>query len=113
MKSFPLEAVEKCSTAELKRLQLERLRGSLAHAYDNVPRYREKFDAAGVKQSATNAVTIRFFIDAPPIATPAILVQGPTSAVADLSQPRGKGAGRSLAFAHLSTHREQDCAVRR
>jgi phenylacetate-CoA ligase len=49
MKSFPLEAVEKCSTAELKRLQLERLRWSLAHAYDNVPRYREKFDAAGVK----------------------------------------------------------------
>ena len=49
MKSFPLEAVEKCSTQELKRLQLERLRWSLAHAYDNVPRYREKFDAAGVK----------------------------------------------------------------
>jgi phenylacetate-CoA ligase len=49
MKSFPLEAVEKCSTEELKRLQLERLRWSLAHAYDNVPRYREKFDAAGVK----------------------------------------------------------------
>ncbi|HET9351200.1 MAG TPA: AMP-binding protein, partial [Burkholderiales bacterium] len=49
MKSFPLEAVEKCSTQELKRLQLERLRRSLAHAYDNVPRYREKFDAAGVK----------------------------------------------------------------
>jgi phenylacetate-CoA ligase len=49
MKSFPLEAVEKCSTQELKRLQLERLRWSLAHAYDNVPRYREKFDAADVK----------------------------------------------------------------
>ncbi|HEU4922102.1 MAG TPA: phenylacetate--CoA ligase PaaK [Burkholderiales bacterium] len=49
MKSFPLEAVEKCSRQELKRLQLERLRWSLAHAYDNVPRYREKFDAAGVK----------------------------------------------------------------
>jgi phenylacetate-CoA ligase len=49
MKSFPLEPVEKCSTQELKRLQLERLRWSLAHAYDNVPRYREKFDAAGVK----------------------------------------------------------------
>jgi phenylacetate-CoA ligase len=49
MKSFPLEPVEKCSTQELKRLQLERLRWSLAHAYDHVPRYREKFDAAGVK----------------------------------------------------------------
>jgi len=49
VKAFPLEPVEKCSTPELKRLQLERLRWSLAHAYENVPRYREKFDAAGVK----------------------------------------------------------------
>jgi phenylacetate-CoA ligase len=49
VKSFTLEPVERCSTQELKRLQLERLRWSLAHAYDNVPRYRKKFDAAGVK----------------------------------------------------------------
>jgi phenylacetate-CoA ligase len=49
MKSFPLEPVEKCSTQELKRLQLERLRWSLAHAYENVPRYRAKFDAASIK----------------------------------------------------------------
>jgi phenylacetate-CoA ligase len=49
VKSFTLEPVEKCSTQELKRLQLERLRWSLAHAYDNVRRYREKFDAGGVK----------------------------------------------------------------
>jgi phenylacetate-CoA ligase len=49
MKTFPLEPVEKCSTQELKRLQLERLRWSLAHADENVPRYRAKFDAAGVK----------------------------------------------------------------
>ncbi len=49
MRSFPLEPVEKCSTKELQILQLERLRWSLSHAYDNVPRYRAKFDAAGVK----------------------------------------------------------------
>jgi phenylacetate-CoA ligase len=49
MKTFPLEPVEKCSTQELKRLQLERLRWSLAHAYENVPRYRAKFDAASIK----------------------------------------------------------------
>ena len=48
MTRFSLEAIEKCSTQELKNLQLERLRWSLAHAYDNVPRYRQKFDAAGV-----------------------------------------------------------------
>jgi phenylacetate-CoA ligase len=49
VKSFPLEAVEKCSRRELAALQLERLRWSLKHAYENVPLYRRKFDAAGVK----------------------------------------------------------------
>src|SRR5262245_58522021 len=49
MARFPLEPVEKCSRQELQKLQLERLRWSLKHAYDNVPHYRAKFDAAGVK----------------------------------------------------------------
>jgi phenylacetate-CoA ligase len=49
VKSFPLEPIEKASRRELKALQLERLRWSLRHAYDHVPRYRKKFDAAGVK----------------------------------------------------------------
>jgi len=49
MKSFPLEPIEKAPIAELRALQLERLRWSLQHAYDNVPHTRRKFDAAGVK----------------------------------------------------------------
>jgi phenylacetate-CoA ligase len=49
MKSFALEPIEKASREELRELQLQRLRGSLKHAYDNVPHYRKKFDAAGVK----------------------------------------------------------------
>ncbi|HWI39213.1 MAG TPA: phenylacetate--CoA ligase PaaK [Burkholderiales bacterium] len=49
MKTFELEPIEKAPRAELERLQLERLQGSLRHAYDNVPHYRQKFDAAGVK----------------------------------------------------------------
>ena len=49
MKSFALEPIEKASREELRELQLQRLRGSLTHAYDNVPHYRRKFDAAGVK----------------------------------------------------------------
>ena len=49
MKTFPLEPIEKCAESELRALQLERLRWSLKHAYDNVPHYRRKFDAAGVK----------------------------------------------------------------
>ena len=51
MKTFELESIEKAPRAELERLQLERLQWSLRHAYDNVPHYRQKFDAAGVKPS--------------------------------------------------------------
>ena len=49
MKSFALEQIEKASRDELRELQLQRLRWSLEHAYDKVPHYRKKFDAAGVK----------------------------------------------------------------
>src|SRR5262249_15643623 len=41
-----LEPIERASIDEIRALQLERLRWTLAHAYDNVPRYRERFDAA-------------------------------------------------------------------
>jgi len=44
-----LEPIERASRDELAALQLERLRWSLKHAYDNVARYRERFDAAGVR----------------------------------------------------------------
>jgi phenylacetate-CoA ligase len=44
-----LEPIETASRDELAALQLERLRWTLGHAYDNVPHYRKKFDAAGVK----------------------------------------------------------------
>ncbi|HEV7193506.1 MAG TPA: phenylacetate--CoA ligase PaaK [Jatrophihabitantaceae bacterium] len=43
-----LDPAERCSVDELRSLQLERLRWSLRHAYDNVPHYRQAFDAAGV-----------------------------------------------------------------
>jgi len=49
MTSFPLEGIEKAPLEALKALQLERLQWSLRHAYENVPHYRRKFDAAGVK----------------------------------------------------------------
>jgi len=47
--AFPLEPIETAGRDALRVLQLERLRWSLQHAYDNVPRYRRKFDAAGVQ----------------------------------------------------------------
>jgi phenylacetate-CoA ligase len=44
-----LEPIEHASQGELQALQFDRLRWSLAHAYDNVPHYRTKFDAARVR----------------------------------------------------------------
>ncbi len=46
-----LEPIERASRSELRALQLERLRWSLAHAYNNVPHYRSKFDTARVRLS--------------------------------------------------------------
>jgi len=43
-----LEPIERASLAELRALQLQRLRWSLRHAYDNVPHYRRAFEAHGV-----------------------------------------------------------------
>jgi len=43
-----LDPIERASLDELRALQLERLRWSVRHAYDNVPHYRRKFEAQGV-----------------------------------------------------------------
>jgi phenylacetate-CoA ligase len=43
-----LEPIERASRDELQALQLERLKWSLQHAYDNVAHYRKAFDEAGV-----------------------------------------------------------------
>jgi phenylacetate-CoA ligase len=43
-----LEPIETANPAALAALQLERLKWSLQHAYERVPHYRRKFDAAGV-----------------------------------------------------------------
>ncbi len=48
MSGSELEPIEKASLDELQALQLQRMKWSLQHAYDNVPHYRQKFDAAGV-----------------------------------------------------------------
>ena len=43
-----LEPIEIASIDEIRATQLERMKLSLKHAYDNVPMYKERFDAAGV-----------------------------------------------------------------
>ncbi|MCL2585085.1 MAG: phenylacetate--CoA ligase [Streptosporangiales bacterium] len=48
MTGTDLDPIETASLDELRALQLERLRWSLRHAYDNVPYYRRMFDTAAV-----------------------------------------------------------------
>jgi phenylacetate-CoA ligase len=43
-----LDPIEIASIDEIRALQLDRLKWSVRHAYENVPMYRERFDAAGV-----------------------------------------------------------------
>ncbi|MFX8098725.1 phenylacetate--CoA ligase, partial [Acinetobacter baumannii] len=43
-----MEPIETASRDELQALQLQRLKWSLQHAYDNVAHYRNAFDQAGV-----------------------------------------------------------------
>jgi phenylacetate-CoA ligase len=44
-----LECIETASRDELQALQLQRLKWTLRHAYDNVVHYRTAFDAAGIR----------------------------------------------------------------
>ena len=46
-----LEPIERASRDELQALQLKRLQWTLQHAYDQVPHYRQAFDAKGVHPS--------------------------------------------------------------
>jgi phenylacetate-CoA ligase len=46
-----LEPIELASIDELRAVQLERLRWSVKHAYENVPHYRRAFDERGVHPS--------------------------------------------------------------
>ncbi|PYG31139.1 phenylacetate--CoA ligase PaaK [Pelagimonas varians] len=43
-----LDPIEIASRDEISALQLQRMKWSLRHAYDNVPHYKASFDAAGV-----------------------------------------------------------------
>lgn len=45
------EPIENASEDELRSLQLERMKTSVAHAYENVAHYRQAFDGAGVTPS--------------------------------------------------------------
>lgn len=44
-----LHAIETASRDEIAALQIERLKWTLHHVYTNVPHYKARFDAAGVR----------------------------------------------------------------
>ena len=46
-----LDPIEKASRDEVTALQTQRLKATLANVYQNVPHYRQAFDAAGVHPS--------------------------------------------------------------
>ncbi|MGK5020189.1 phenylacetate--CoA ligase PaaK [Janthinobacterium sp. LB2P10] len=52
-----LEPIERASKDELQALQLERMKWTLKHAYDNVPHYRAAFDQAGVHPDDLKALS--------------------------------------------------------
>ncbi|WP_350455058.1 phenylacetate--CoA ligase family protein [Slackia heliotrinireducens] len=51
------EAIECMPREELEKLQLERLKQSLVHAYEKIPFYKERFDAAGADPYAVKSLT--------------------------------------------------------
>jgi len=56
------DPIEAASVDELRALQLERMRRSLRHAYENVAHYRQSFDAAGVRpESLRSLEDLRLF----------------------------------------------------
>ncbi len=67
-----VDPIEVASRDEITALQTERLKWTLRHAYDNVARYREKFDATGVHPDDFNEL--------------ADLVKFPTTSKEDLRQ---------------------------
>ncbi|MEQ8601995.1 MAG: phenylacetate--CoA ligase PaaK [Marivibrio sp.] len=52
-----LHPIETASRDEIEALQLSRLKWSVKHAYDNVPHYRAKLDAAGVHPNDVRDLT--------------------------------------------------------
>lgn len=48
--------IECASTDEMRRLQSERLKHMVKHAYENVPLYQEKMNAAGVSPEDIHSI---------------------------------------------------------
>jgi phenylacetate-CoA ligase len=50
------EKIETITEDELKKIQLERLKKTVEHCYNNVPHYKNKFDEIGLKPSDINSL---------------------------------------------------------
>jgi phenylacetate-CoA ligase len=53
---MPLDPIEKASIDELRALQLQRLKWSVRHAYDNVAHYRATFEAVGAHPDQLHSI---------------------------------------------------------
>ena len=56
-KKTDLDPIEIASRDEIEALQIKRLKWSLLHAYQNVPMYKSRFDAAGVHPDDLNSLS--------------------------------------------------------
>ncbi len=56
-KKSDLDPIEIASRDEIEALQIKRLKWSLLHAYQNVPMYKSRFDAAGVHPDDLNSLS--------------------------------------------------------
>lgn len=70
-----LDPIETASRDELVALQTERLKWTLKHAYENVPMYRRKFDAAGVHPTDFRELSDLSKFRAPPSRTCATTIR--------------------------------------
>src|SRR6185437_4758309 len=52
-----LDPIEHASRDEIEALQLQRLKWTLAHAYNNVPHYKKAIDEAGVHPDDLNQLS--------------------------------------------------------
>ena len=80
--ALPLDPIETASRDELAALQLERLKWSLNHAYENSPVYRRKFDEAGVHPSEVKTLARRSAEATEDITSTVAAIQADTAAAA-------------------------------
>jgi hypothetical protein len=99
---FGLEAIETASRDEVAAVQTDRLKRTLHTVYENVPAYRKKFDAAGVKPSDFRRKTCRNSHSPPSRICATTIPSGclpfPRSGLREFTPPPARPFGASTCF---------------